>query len=52
MTNGVHFATAQYFVIIIIIGPTALHEPWPSSKASFILPYLMPNSSNSSLLKS
>jgi hypothetical protein len=27
-------------------GLTALHGPWPSSKASSALPYLMPNFSN------
>jgi hypothetical protein len=37
--------------IIIITGSTDLCGPWSSSKASSILPYLMPSSSNSSLLK-
>jgi hypothetical protein len=40
------------YQVLFIIGSTGLHEPWPSSKALSTLPYLMPNSPNSSLLKS
>jgi hypothetical protein len=59
---NIHFSPPCYFlpsfvviviiVIIIIIGWTSLQGPWPSSKASSTLPYLMPKSSKSFLLKS
>jgi hypothetical protein len=50
-TVVVHICKRYTIIIIIITGSTVLYGSWPSSKPSSILPYLMPSSSNSSLLK-